>query len=101
MVSAFFQNKPGENLDETDAESKQKSLTDCLFRALTMFLIQKIPDAHLFLNSRVDPLQVIASKVHAFEWSMMIKSLLEKAFPAAPSIIHIIEGVSSFPSDVT
>ena len=66
-----------------------------------MFLIQKIPDANLFLNSRVDPLQAIASKVHAFEWSMMINSLLERAFPVAPSIIHIIEGVSSFPSDVT
>ena len=49
----------------------------------------------------VDPLQVIASKAHAFEWSMMINSLIEKAFPVAPSIIHIIEGVGSFPSDVT
>ena len=98
---SFFQNKPGEHLEETDAASKQKSLTDCLVRAVIMFLIQKIPDAHLFLNSRVDPLQPIASRVHAFEWSMMINSLLEKAFPVAPSIIHIIEGVSGFPSDVT
>ena len=98
---SFFQNKPGEHLEETDAASKQKSLTDCLDRAVTMFLIKKILDAHLFLNIMVDPPQAIVSKVHAFEWSMMINSLLEKAFPVAPSIIHIIKGVSSFPSDVT
>ena len=55
------------------------------------FLIQKIPDAHLLLNSRVDQRQVIACKVHGFDWSMMINSLLEKAFPVAPNIIHIIE----------
>ena len=61
------------------------------------FLIQTIPDAHLLLNSRVDQRQVIAFKVHAFEWSMMISSLLEKAFPLAPNIVHIIEGVSSGP----
>ena len=34
---SFFQNKPGEQLEETDAASKQKSLTDCLFRAVTLF----------------------------------------------------------------
>ena len=33
---SFFQNKPGEHLEETDAASKQKSLTDCLFRAVTL-----------------------------------------------------------------
>ncbi|CAH3187282.1 unnamed protein product, partial [Porites evermanni] len=68
-----FQNKPGEHLEETDAASEQKSLTDCLFTALTSvvtpvfirrnsaeFLIQKIPDAHLLLNSRVDQRQNIA-----------------------------------------
>ena len=65
------------------------------------FLIQKIPDAHLFLNSKVDPRQVIAFKVHASEWSMMINSLLEEAFPVAPNVINIIEGVSSVPWDVT
>ena len=61
------------------------------------FLIRKIPDAHLFLNSRVNPRQVVAFKVYAFEWSMIINSLLEKAFPMGPNIIHIIEGVSSVP----
>ena len=99
-----FKNKPGEHLEETDAASEQKSLTDCLFTALTSvvtpvficrnsaeFLIQKIPDAHLLLNSRVDQRQVIAFKVHGFDWSMMINSLIEKAFPVAPNIIHIIE----------
>ena len=34
---SFLQNKPGEHLEETDAASKQKSLTDCLFRAVTLF----------------------------------------------------------------
>ncbi|CAH3143926.1 unnamed protein product, partial [Porites lobata] len=61
---------PGEHLEETDAVSEQKSLTDCLFTALTSvvtpvfirrnsaeFLLQKI---HLLLNSRVDQRQNIA-----------------------------------------
>ena len=65
------------------------------------FFIQKIPDTHLFLNSWVDPRQVIAFKVHAFEWSMVVNSLLEKAFPVAPNIINIIEGVSSVPWNFT
>ena len=64
------------------------------------FLKQKIPYAYLFLNGRVDPRQVIAFKVHAFE-SMMINSLFEKAFPVATNIVHIIEGVSSVLWDVT
>ena len=34
---SFLQNKPGEDLEETEAASKQKSLTDCLFRAVTLF----------------------------------------------------------------
>ena len=34
---SFVQNKPGGHLEETDAASKQKSLTDCLFRAVTLF----------------------------------------------------------------
>ena len=33
----FLQNKPGEHLEETGAASKQKSLADCLFRAVTLF----------------------------------------------------------------
>ena len=70
-------------------------------RNLVEFLIQKIPDAHLFLNSRVDPQQVVAFKVHALEWSMKINGLLKKVFPMGPNIIHIIEGVSSVPWYVT
>ena len=34
---SFLQNKPGEHLEETDATLKQKSLTDCLFRAVMLF----------------------------------------------------------------
>ena len=34
---SFLQNKPGEHLEETDAALKQKSLTDCLFRAVMLF----------------------------------------------------------------
>ena len=34
---SLFQNKPTEPLEETDAASEQKSLTDCLFRAVTLF----------------------------------------------------------------
>ena len=34
---SFLQNKPGEHLEETDAASKQKSLNDCFFRAVTLF----------------------------------------------------------------
>ena len=61
--------------------------------------MQEIPDAHLFLNSSVDPRQVIAFEVDAFaiEWSIMINNLLERAFPVAPNIIYTIEGVSSVP----
>ena len=34
---SFSQNKPGEHLEQTHAASKQKSLTDSLFRAVTLF----------------------------------------------------------------
>ena len=34
---SFLQNKLGEHLEETGTASKQKSLTDCLFRAVTLF----------------------------------------------------------------
>ena len=108
---SFSQNNSGEHLEETAAASKQKLLSDCIFRAVTLFrwhrwlfqfsFVQKIPDASLFSNSRVDPMQVIDFKVNAFEWSMMINSLLEKAFPVVPNIIHVIKGVSSVPWDGT
>jgi len=60
-----------------------------------------IPEAHLILNSLVDPRQVLAFKVHTLAWGVIIYSLLEKASPVGPNIIQIIEHISSVPWGVS
>ena len=93
----FFQNKPTEPLEETDAASKQKSFTAGLFRAVTLFRckryifffsfhlswisrisVQAIPEAHLFLNSLIDLRQKIAFKAHTLAWGPSKKKKKEK-----------------------
>ena len=59
--------------------------------------MQVIPEAHLFLNSLIDPRQVIAFRAHTLAWGLIINSLFKKAFSVGPNIIHIIEHISSVP----
>ena len=64
-------------------------------------LLAIIPEAHLFLSSLIDPRQVITFKVHTYGWGVFINSLLEKAFPVASDVIHLIKHIGSVPWGVS